>query len=441
MKPEKLPRKKAVKAVAEAPRVRRAANPASKAAPATTTTAKTARARKTTTRTTPKPRLARKTILKIPLLLLEGDAPPPPSASGPGQRYALGPTPPAEHFVDTGDLGELPEAYGTKQLLLTARDPHWLYAQWDLTRDQQKKYNALSPDRHLVLRVYIDAVGCEPFAQIHVHPESRHWFVPVGRAGTKYIAELGYYQSNDKWVAVSTSAATLTPPDAMSEDTSVQFATLPVDVPFAQLLQLVKAVVREHIPLTEVVAQLHASGQLRLPKENFPPAGQWTPEQERALAEIVTMDKVRRVWIGSLEITELIRRQLAREISSAGVAQFSLPTSPGVSSISSPFGGEQRPKSFWFNVNAELILYGATEPEATVTIGGRTIKLRPDGTFSYRFALPDGQYELPAVATSADSSDTHQADLQFSRSTEYSGEVGAHTQDSALKVPAVANVA
>jgi hypothetical protein len=178
-----------------------------------------------------------------------------------------------------------------------------------------------------------------------------------------------------------------------------------------------------------------------LPKENFPPAGQWTPEQERALAEIVTMDKVRRVWIGSLEITELIRRQLAREISSAGVAQFSLPTSPGVSSISSPFGGEQRPKSFWFNVNAELILYGATEPEATVTIGGRTIKLRPDGTFSYRFALPDGQYELPAVATSADSSDTHQADLQFSRSTEYSGEVGAHTQDSALKVPAVANVA
>src|SRR5688572_31722682 len=32
---------------------------------------------------------------------------------------------------------------------------------------------------------------------------------------------------------------------------------------------------------------------------------------------------------------------------------------------------------------------------ATVTIGGRPIRLRPDGSFSYRFSLPDGEYELP----------------------------------------------
>ena len=37
----------------------------------------------------------------------------------------------------------VPEAYGTQRLLLTARDPHWLYARWDLTRDQQRKYNRL----------------------------------------------------------------------------------------------------------------------------------------------------------------------------------------------------------------------------------------------------------------------------------------------------------
>ena len=52
--------------------------------------------------------------------------------------------------------------------------------------------------------------------------------------------------------------------------------------------------------------------------------------------------------------------------------------------------------------------------------------LRPDGTFSYRFSLPDGRYELPAVATSADGTDSRSAGLEFSRSTEYRGDVGNH---------------
>ena len=149
------------------------------------------------------------------------------------------------------------------------------------------------------------------------------------------------------------------------------------------------------------------------------------------------MDQVRRVWIGSLEITELLRRQLVQELASAAAAQFSLPTSPAraAGSVSSPFGGAQWPKGFWFNINAELIIYGATEPDAKVTIAGREVKLRPDGSFSFRFALPDGQYELPVVAVSADQTDGRAAELEFSRRTEYHGEVGVHPQDPKLKPP------
>ena len=88
-----------------------------------------------------------------------------------------------------------------------------------------------------------------------------------------------------------------------------------------------------------------------------------------------------------------------------------------MSSVSSPFGGAERQRGFWFNVNAELIIYGATEPDATVTIGDRKIKLRPDGTFSFRFALPDGEYPLPAAAHSADGEETREARLEFSRNT------------------------
>ena len=44
-----------------------------------------------------------------------------------------------------------------------------------------------------------------------------------------------------------------------------------------------------------------------------------------------------------------------------------------LSSVSSPYGGLEQKKGFWFNVNAELIIYGATEPNATVTIGGTCV--------------------------------------------------------------------
>jgi uncharacterized protein len=100
----------------------------------------------------------------------------------------------------------------------------------------------------------------------------------------------------------------------------------------------------------------------------------------------------------------------------------------------------EKAKGFWFNVNAELIIYGATEPDAKVTLGGHEIKLRSDGTFSYRFALPDGKYDLPAVAVSADGTDARAADLKFSRATEYLGDVGAHPQDPSLKPPLPENL-
>ncbi len=423
--PAPKPRAKAKRAAAPAPAP--APAPAVEAAPATPK-------RKAPARKTPVP--------SVPSILLEGDQPAPPPVSGPGQRYALGPTPPAPHGGPAGAItaGELPEAYGTKRLLLTARDPHWLYARWDLTREQQREYNTHSADRHLVLRVHLDSLKPQPFSEVHVHPESTHWFIHVANAGAKYLAELGYYTGRGKWNNISTSEATLTPPDTMSEDMTAEFATIPIEVPFSDIMALARLAVRDQIPLAEVIRQLRTHGY---PEFAAIEPGAWTPEQEQALYSIISMDNVRRVWMGSLEITELIRRQMQQELASMAAAQFSLPTSPAgaVTSVSSPFGGFQKGKGFWFNVNAELIIYGATEPDAQVTIGGRVIRLRSDGTFSYRFALPDGNYELPAVAISSDQTDGRAAELRFVRSTEYRGDVGEHPQDPQLRPPLAEHVA
>jgi uncharacterized protein len=375
---------------------------------------------------------SRREKIQIPPILLEGDRPAPSPISGPGQKYALGPVPPAQQFETTE--AELPDGYGTRQLFLTARDPHWLYAHWDLTHEQQTRCNTQSADGHLVLRVFVHKIEGHPVNEIHVHPESRHWFAHVERAGDAYAAELGYYSPVGKWVRVAASAATVTPPDAVSPEGSAEFATIPFEFPFARLLEIIKAAVQENLPLAQALEELRRQGHRDLPRTTLHPSSAWTPEQERALAKIINIDDVRRVWMGSLEITELIRRRLAHEISSLGASRF------GISSLSSPFGGIGQAKGFWFNVNAELIIYGATEPAAKVTLGGHEIKLRPDGSFSYRFALPDGKYDLPAVAVSTDGTEARAADLKFSRSTEYLGEVGAHPQDPSLKAPLPENV-
>jgi hypothetical protein len=75
-------------------------------------------------------------------------------------------------------------------------------------------------------------------------------------------------------------------------------------------------------------------------------------------------------------------------------------------------------RGFWLMVDAELIVYGATEPNAAVTIQGRPIRLRSDGTFSIRMALPDGTQTIPVEATSADGVETRAITPIVTRKTE-----------------------
>ncbi len=385
---------------------------------------------------------AKKSEPSVPDILLEGDGPAPLSASGPGEKFSLGSTPPVQTFSG----GELPESYGTKKLFLTARDPHWLYAHWDLSSVQQKELNAESADGHLILRIYPGKIEGHPAYEIHVHPESRHWFAHVERAGNSYLAELGYYSALGKWTRVAVSSGTVTPPDAVATEDAAEFATIPYEYPFARLMQIIEDAVRDNLPLAQAIEELRRAGHPDLPRLShsiYSPVKTtslgktWTPEQEKALARVINIDETRRVWMGSLEITELIRRRLAHDVAS--------PTSGFGSSLgsspTSPFGGgAEKEKGFWFNVNAELIIYGATEPNAKVTLAGHEIKLRPDGTFSFRFSLPDGKYDLPAVAVSADGTDGRAADLKFTRDTQYLGDVGATPQDPALKPPLPENL-
>jgi len=80
-------------------------------------------------------------------------------------------------------------------------------------------------------------------------------------------------------------------------------------------------------------------------------------------------------------------------------------------------------RKFFMHVNAEVIFYGGTDPLASVTVDGKPIKLAPDGSFRYHFIFPDGEFEIPIVATSPDGLETRKAFLRFERDTSKVGGV------------------
>lgn len=374
--------------------------------------------------------LARGLPLKIPPILLEGDEPEFTPAGGPGDKFVLGPGSPATHF--TAHAGHLPASYGTRKLFLTARDPHWLYAHWDIPPREQFQHNARSVDRHMILRLYAYEPVGSPVAEIHVHPESHHWFVPVEQAGARYVAELGYYQSGRKWKSLATSAPMSTPPDTISTDSTVEFATIPPDLSFDTLRSLLGDEEAQRQPLAHAIQRLRDRRLREHPASAA--SAEWTTEQELALAKLLASARGGRALRGSEESHGLPGDFPESENLPAGLASHGW--SPSFAEyVASPLGGAPVSGEFWFSINAELIIHGATEPNAQVSLGGKPITLQPDGSFSFRFALPDGQYTLPVVAVSADNTDGRAVQLDFSRSTETFGNVGAHPTDPWLQPP------
>ncbi|OGW99761.1 MAG: hypothetical protein A3I73_06320 [Omnitrophica bacterium RIFCSPLOWO2_02_FULL_45_16] len=109
---------------------------------------------------------------------------------------------------------------------------------------------------------------------------------------------------------------------------------------------------------------------------------------------------------GSLEVREAFKKRLEEQISSAQI------------SSAASFYRKAQERKFWLVVNTELIVYGATEPDAKLTVQGKEIKLRQDGTFTLRFALPDGRQVIPVEAVSSDGTDRRKIAPIVTRKTE-----------------------
>ena len=102
------------------------------------------------------------------------------------------------------------------------------------------------------------------------------------------------------------------------------------------------------------------------------------------------------------ELKDLFEQQLRRPMSS-----------PSLSHVSSTHDLGR----LEFNVDAEMIVFGSVDPNATVTMAGEPVKVEPDGSFVVQMSMPDRRQVLPVVACSRDGSQQRTTVLAIEKNT------------------------
>ena len=74
-------------------------------------------------------------------------------------------------------------------------------------------------------------------------------------------------------------------------------------------------------------------------------------------------------------------------------------------------------RSFWLVADAELIVYGATDPSATLKIGEEKVPLASDGTFRLQVPFRDGIQNYEIKATDSSGQQDRSITMRFNRDT------------------------
>ena len=155
--------------------------------------------------------------------------------------------------ADYENLGELPRSYGQPVLFGIARDPHTLFAYWEI--DWPGVFGNKPPvDRKVHLRVISDD-GSEE-TRMTVEPFAGNHCVAVSQARSSYRIELGYHEPADIWNSVATSDAIATPPDDVSENDVIDVATVPFHLSFQRMVDAFRASKYDGDALVEIVGRL-----------------------------------------------------------------------------------------------------------------------------------------------------------------------------------------
>ena len=236
----------------------------------------------------------------------------------------------------------IPKGYHVDRIVAMVRDPYWIFAYWEVTdhkyRELERAFGDTWSKCKMILRIYDKTNEKPAHFDIALTREAQNWYINVS-AERRYQIAIGAFSPDGRFELVAISNIVETPSGRVSDRIDEQW-------------MIPDAVFNKIFAASGGYDMHSASGELKA----------------------------------------LLEKRLLEEISSGAVSSFG----------SGALFEEKKGRAFRLWVATELILYGGTEPDAHVTVQGKEIKIRPDGTFSVRFALPDGKLDLPVTAVSGD---------------------------------------
>ena len=253
---------------------------------------------------------------------------------------------------------------GKDRVILMVRDAFWLHAHWDITRQTVERVRVSIAEhwhtaKPIIRMLKLDDNGTTNNAEtvykdIEIHGGVRNWYIETESPGCSYKVQLGYITANGRFYELVRSN-TVTMPVAGS-----------------------KEVVDDHwADIAKDAERIYAM------------SGGYNEDTQ------------------SGDLAEVFEERLKRTMDTDVLSQFGAGAE----------GGLKRSKQFHFEVDAELVVFGNSHPDAHVNVGGEPVKVRPDGSFSIRLPLPDRRQVLPATAKSRDGVDEQTVVIAVERNT------------------------
>lgn len=295
------------------------------------------------------------------------------------------PSVPLAAMADRGSMVAAADPVDVSQVGFLPRDPQWAYVFWNVSSADQQRAMAAGAQQ-LCLRV-ADVTGL-PFGVSHPHTmqevvvdaSGREWHLPVPMSDRDYRVELGYRLAAGGWLSLSFSSVARMPAAAPGGMVADLFLPFSLDAPSSARAMAPAAVSRGGV-------------------------------EHEQMYQRSTAASPRRLGMGS-EVFQEGRYGLAGQdlLNASGAGAWP-------SGRSESGSGMVHPRSFWLVADAELIVYGATDPSASLFIGDQPVPLKADGSFRVHVPFGDGEQVYPIRAVAADGEQERWIELDFQRRT------------------------
>jgi hypothetical protein len=246
------------------------------------------------------------------------------------------------------------------RLVVMVRDPYWLHATWDLTQRSVDRAQAAMGQRwhtaQPTLRVFriMDAGTSKHERDINIHGGVSNWYIDVTEPPCSFRMEIGYLSGDGMFYSLARSNSVQTPPAGSSAAVDETWSDV------AQNADMIYAM-----------------------------SGGYSPQGT------------------SRELQELLEERLRRPLGSPMNTRFG----NGAAAML------REEESMALAIDAEVVIYGATNRQSHVTLKGAPVQVREDGTFSARLKLPELRQVIPIVASSCDGVEQRTIILAVERNT------------------------